>query len=146
MTIIAWDGKRLAADKRATHIGNPSTTTKIFRLRDGSIGGMSGDADTGRALIQWYNEGSDPTKFPVNRDSNGCCHAVLLIITPDKTIHQLQRTPFLITFEDKFAALGSGRDYALAAMYLGCNAIEAVNVATALDVDCGNGVDVLELL
>ncbi len=47
--------------------------------------------------------------------------------------------------EDKFNALGAGRDYALAAMYLGFDASRAVEVACALDVNCGNGIDVLTL-
>ena len=37
------------------------------------------------------------------------------------------------------------RDFALAAMHLGKSAREAVEVACALDVFCGNGIDTLEL-
>ncbi|MES2148609.1 MAG: hypothetical protein V4508_02340 [Pseudomonadota bacterium] len=144
MTVIAWDGKTLAADKRATSVGNPATTTKIFRLKNGCLVGMCGDADAGRVLIDWFEVGAHPSTFPDNRDSDNRCRVVLLIITPDRKVHQLQRTHRLVTFEDKFTAIGSGRDYALAAMHLGFDALKAVEVACALDVDCGNGIDLLE--
>jgi len=47
--------------------------------------------------------------------------------------------------EDKVYAGGCGRDYALAAMHLGHDARKAVEVACALDVHCGLGIDALEL-
>lgn len=145
MTIIAWDGKTLVADKRATSVGNPATTTKIKRTKDGGLIAMAGDADAGRELVIWYENGANPATFPGNRDNDGRCRSVLLIITPDGKTHQLQRTAHIVTFEDTFIAIGSGRDYALAAMYLGFDARKAVEVACALDVDCGNGIDVLTL-
>jgi len=37
MTIIAWDGKMLAADKQSTCAGHPSTVTKIFRTPVGAV-------------------------------------------------------------------------------------------------------------
>lgn len=40
-------------------------------------------------------------------------------------------------------AIGTGRDYARAAMHLGRNAVEAVQVAILFDENCGNGVDTL---
>jgi hypothetical protein len=46
--------------------------------------------------------------------------------------------------EDAHHAIGSGRDFAAAAMYLGKTAREAVEVAMALTGFCGHGVDTLE--
>lgn len=145
MTVIAWDGKTLAADKRATCVGNPNTTTKIRRLSDGTLIGASGDADAAREIIYWYENGALPSNFPGNRDDSNNTRASILIITPERKIRMIQRTAFLVDFEDKFFAMGSGRDYALAAMHLGFDAIKAVEVASALDVDCGNGIDTLSL-
>jgi hypothetical protein len=42
-------------------------------------------------------------------------------------------------------AFGSGRDYAEAAMFLGCDAKRAVEVACQFQTDCGNGIDTLRL-
>jgi ATP-dependent protease HslVU (ClpYQ) peptidase subunit len=46
---------------------------------------------------------------------------------------------------ESFHALGSGRDFALAAMYLGKNAREAVEIAMEFDLETGKGVDCLEV-
>lgn len=145
MTVIAWDGKTLAADKRATSHGHPATTTKIRRLADGSLIAMSGDADAGRELVHWYELGADPETFPGNRTSDDRCRCVLMVITPDRKVHMLQRTAYLVSFEDPIAAMGSGRDAALAVMHMGGDARKAVEIACLVDVDCGNGMDALEL-
>ena len=47
--------------------------------------------------------------------------------------------------EGPFCAIGSGRDFALAAMALGHSAIEAVTVAGRFDTASGNGFDALPL-
>jgi ATP-dependent protease HslVU (ClpYQ) peptidase subunit len=47
--------------------------------------------------------------------------------------------------EDPFIAFGAGRDYAMAAMHLGCDAHRAVEVACVFDTGCGMGIDTLEL-
>jgi ATP-dependent protease HslVU (ClpYQ) peptidase subunit len=51
-----------------------------------------------------------------------------------------------IPIEDRQFAMGSGRDYARAAMHLGCSAAEAVAVACEFDENCGNGIDTLVFL
>ena len=144
MTVIAWDGKTLVADKRAVLYGHPSTTTKIFRAPDGSLLGASGEQDTATALIAWYCDGADGV-FPDNDDDDGGVAARLLVITPTGAIHTYERFPLPMIMQDKFYAIGSGRDYALAAMHLGLNAYAAVEVAIALDNGCGNGIDALML-
>lgn len=40
--------------------------------------------------------------------------------------------------------MGSGRDFAIAAMHCGKTAREAVEIASLYENGCGNGVDVLE--
>jgi hypothetical protein len=145
MTIICWDGKTLAADKRATCCGYPSTVTKISRALSGELLAFSGDLDVGRALVEWFNGGADPKSFPDNRTGDGSTRAVLMVVTLAGKIARYECLPVALFFEDRFAAMGSGRDYALAAMYLGHDARRAVEVACALDTGCGNGTDTLEL-
>lgn len=145
MTVIAWDGTTLAADKRAALSGYPATVTKISRSLTGELIAISGDLDTGRALAEWYVYGADKAAFPDNRDPGGGCRAVLMVVRLDKTIVRYEREPVALLFEDKFSAMGSGRDYALAAMHLGFDARKAVEVASALDTGCGNGIDTLTL-
>lgn len=146
MTVIAWDGKTLAADKRATYSGCARTVTKIRRAPNGELVAFSGDFDTGAALADWYCNGADPATFPDNKNGESNVKSYLLVIRLNGSFAQYERTPIPLEFEDTTTAQGSGRDYALAAMHLGRTAAEAVQVACALDIYCGNGIDTLELI
>lgn len=143
MTVIAWDGKTLAADKRATLAGyGGGTVTKIHRV-NGSLCAFSGSLDTAVEMLEWFRAGADATKYPKRQaDEND---ATFMVITPDRAVMVYERSPHPLRFEEGARAMGSGRDYALAAMYLGYPASTAVEVASALDVNCGNGVDTLDL-
>lgn len=145
MTVIAWDGKTLAADKRMGCNGYPATTTKIFRTLDGALMGGCGESDMVAVLRQWYANGADPAAYPSNRNSDGTSRARLLVIKPDGLVMTYANEPVPVRIEDTMFAIGSGGDFALAAMHLGHDARRAVEVACALDSDCGNGIDTLQL-
>ena len=133
----------LAADKRASCGGHINVVTKIFRVGDILVGG-SGDLSFVLAMIEWVREGRARDKYPEHqRDKDDW--QPLLVIETDSTTSVYDRTPFPIRYEGLHTALGSGREYAYAAMYLGKTAHEAVQVACALDSGCGNGIDVLTL-
>lgn len=144
MTVIAWDGKTLAADKR---MGTeyPRLTTKIHCTPTGDeLVGICGFMDHGLHLFQWYIQGRDPATFPTlqaDEEKN----SELIIIRPDRTIWSLRGAPLPFRIENETHAVGSGRDFAAAAMYLGHSAREAVEVAIALCGSCGGGIDTLEL-
>lgn len=142
MSIIVWDGKMLAADKRATNNGHAATTSKIFRI-DGMLIGFSGDACFGLAMLAWLKEGADPKQFPESQKSSDD-YAGVVRIERSGLILKYERSPFPMPIHDRAFAMGSGRDYALAALHLGKGAREAVEVACALDIYCGNGIDTLE--
>lgn len=143
MTVLAWDGITLAADKRAVMDGLTRTTTKIFRI-NGCLVGYSGESAFGEAMLDWFRRGEKPDDFPDSqRDMN--TWAGLLVIREDGKIQRYEQAPYPITFEDSQIAVGSGRDYALAAMYCGRNAHDAVLIACEFDNGCGNGVDTLRL-
>ena len=144
MTCIAWDGKTLAADKRATLSCQYRTTTKIFRLPDGSLIGVAGNTTEGFDMVEWARNGFKPEDFPQNqRDKDmyvDCLH-----VRVDGTAWMYQRSPAPMRVEDLQHAIGSGRDYALMAMHLGKTAREAVELAGRFDHNCGNGIDELDL-
>jgi 20S proteasome alpha/beta subunit len=144
MTVIAWDGRTLAADKRVTCNGYPATTTKITRAPDGALIGGAGDSDAIAVLRKWYMDGASPDAFP-NNGCDGDCRARLLVITPSGQVTMYLSEPVPITLDDKRFAIGSGADFALAALHLGHTARKAVEIACALDTGCGNGIDVLRL-
>lgn len=142
MSVIAWDGKTLAADKRAS-IGNLiRTTTKIFRHGGEALVGYAGNADAGEEVLEWFRSGGDPDKFPASQRDKDDWDG-LMVVWRNGTIWKYERTPYPIRFEPQHFAIGSGRDFALAAMYLGRSAQQAAELASVFDSSCGNGVDAL---
>lgn len=144
MSVIAWDGRTLAADRRATLGTLIRTTTKIFHLGT-SLAAYAGNADAGEEMLAWFKGGAIPESFPASqRDESSW--AGLLIVWPDGSLWKYERTPYPLKFPPQHFAIGSGRDFALAAMHCGKTAEQAVEVACVFDSGCGNGVDALTLL
>lgn len=141
MTVIAWDGKTLAADKRSSFGGMHATVTKLYRI-NGSLVGCAGGSAQNAEMRVWFSAGCDAKLFPEpQRDSDKCVS--MLVVSPDGVLRQYENSPHPFIVENKLWAIGSGRDFALAAMHLGLPADRAVEVACALDCTCGNGIDTL---
>ena len=141
MTVIAWDGSTLAADKRAVNGTLPRTTTKIFRT-EGRLVGTSGDQSVALQMLDWYRNGREAKDFPKRAEDDS---ASLLVIEPNRSVWMYTTGPVAAEFHDRQFAIGSGRDFAIAAMHLGKSAREAVEIACMFDNYCGNGIDALEL-
>lgn len=141
MTVIAWDGNILAADKMLSDSVIWRHSTKIRRHGDFLIG-LAGDSDMTREMADWFVRGAKVEEFPVGSRliEN---YSEMLVIHPDKSISLYQRTPFPIMLDGPQAALGNGRDAAMAVMLLGHNAIKAVEVACQICTGCGGGIDFL---
>ena len=143
MTIICWDGKTLAADKMASFGGQHGTTIKLHRI-DGMLIGGCGTTALIKQMVSWFRDGCDVDSFPAQqRDAKEC--ASILMVNGDGFIYQYENTPFPIQLQDKFWAIGSGRDFAMTALYLGKTAEEAVGITCVLCSDCGNGIDTMTL-
>lgn len=143
MTVIAWDGKILAADKQCGYGGMRCTVTKIFRVGKLLVGG-AGDFTLVLEMVDWVRRGRPVDSFPANQRSKDDWQA-LMVIEPDGSIVTYERTPHPIRYEQKQFAIGSGREFAMGAMYMGANAVRAVEAAIALEVNCGIGIDTLTL-
>ena len=144
MTIIAWDGHTLAADKRCSGGACTFTVRKIHRLADGSLIGLSGDSAYCAQMLAWVQAGEKAADIPATqRDRDK--FAAAMVIRPNGEVWKYEDTPHPYRVEDKVFAIGSGRDFALAAMDLGLNSVRAVEVACARDQNCGNGIDTLRL-
>lgn len=142
MTVIAYDGKTLAADRRITSSGLIRTMTKIRRIGDLRVG-CAGPTDSAVAMFAWIEGGCVSDQFPKSQ-SDKEDWAATIVIDGAGRICMYERTPSMQVLEDEIIAIGSGRDFALAAMHLGKTAAEAVDVAAHFQCDCGNGVDVLD--
>ena len=114
MTVIAWDGRTLAADKMCADDWTARRVTKIRRLRGGEvIAGASGAADRCRALMAWLDAGGE---FPAHLRTADQTHATVLAIFRDgRRVALYQREPEPIWLDnDTPHAIGSGAEAALA--------------------------------
>lgn len=144
MTIIVWDGHTLASDKQVTTNGLRRKVTKIFKIRDHLVG-FSGDFDLAQSLKYWFQSGADIEKYPTFQ-SDSDKFVGMLVITPNREILKYERSPHPIHMtENKTYALGSGRDFAIGAMAMGADALDAVRITSMYDSGCGLGVDSLTL-
>lgn len=144
MTVIAWDGKTLASDSMTCTGNLRSSAQKLHRAGD-KIVGISGSLSDALEFIDWLvtHEGR-PGAFPqsLRHDS---CPINALVISADGSAFRYENTPFPIPALGKHIAIGSGRDFAMAAMHLGFDAIDAVLTASALGVSCGGDIQTLTL-
>lgn len=142
MTVIAWDGKTLAADKRASGGATHTTVTKVRRIFGMLVGG-SGTGSEVRRVIAWIEAGAEPAKWP--NPINDASEVVCVWRAAGRPVLGVYfNSAYPMICEDKFYALGTGSGVALAAMHLGRTAKEAVELACVLCSDCGNGIDTLE--
>lgn len=129
----------MAADKQATNNNCRMTVTKIKRLKDGSIAGISGNLDVGLLVLAYIEGGEKPVWL--EKDD----FPVIIFVKPDRTIWGIEKYLNAFQIEEKRAACGSGRDFALAAMACGKTAQEAVELASQFDCSTGMGIDTLML-
>lgn len=139
MTVIAWDGKSIAADKQATNIDMRATTTKLKRLESGIVLGWTGGWDYALALVEWFEGKREWPKFQEDKDK---WSRLIVVENGIARMYEQETVPLIV--EDPFMAWGSGRDFAMGAMAMGATAKEAVEVANRFCTSCGLGVDVIE--
>lgn len=147
MTTIAWDGKTLAADRQANVGSLKREVTKIRRLYDKKadhfvLVGLSGDLMWLGSLCAWVENGRDPAEFPAHQKDKDDWQP-FLVIENDGSVSHYERSPYPIRPESRYFAMGSGRDFATAAMFCGKTAAEAVGVAMHLDAATGQGINTL---
>jgi hypothetical protein len=108
---------------------------KIHRLKDGGLFGAAGYLSEAMAVVEWLNQGGDKPKVTADK-----FHAILI---REGALFMLEDNLIPVKHENPFFAVGSGRDFAVAAMFLGKSAAEAVRVAHEFDTD--TGPEVMEL-
>ncbi len=142
MTVIAWDGKRLAADRQATNADMRAKVSKARRLSGGCVVAFTGELEKGLVLTRWYEEGALPERWPAFQKTDDWTR---LIIADANGVRVYEKELVPQTFDETFMAWGSGRDFAMGAMAMGADAKQAVEVASMFNVYCGGGVEVFDL-
>lgn len=132
MTTIAWDGTILSGDSRGCRGTLPREVRKVFLLDDGRLFGFAGSTQDGMAALNYMN-GNQKEKPSLDEDFCG-------IVIKDKECYGLECKLIPMPVEEKHYAIGSGREIALTAMYLGKTANEAVEIAKLFDVSTGGTV------
>lgn len=139
MTTIAWDGRILAADRLCSIGGTRVLINKIKALPSGDVVAWSGRHENGLLLAKWYEDGADPKKFPKCQESEeGWTH--LVVLRKDGVCGHYDRQPIFQEPAGNQYAWGTGMDFALVAMHLGKNAIDAIDVTSVFDINTGLGV------
>jgi 20S proteasome alpha/beta subunit len=140
VTTVAYKDGVMAADKMASRDGlRAGNVTKVFK-RKGYLIGFSGRVDVAALLLRWFENGAKEDEFPGPGSDDELDYS-MIVVTPKGVVMFYERFPIPIIMDGEYFAIGSGRDFAIAAMYMGCDAVRAVEVASALDCYSGNGVD-----
>ena len=140
MSVVAWDGRTLAADKQATHASKICVCTKIRRLDTGEVLAWTGAMGPGLAMAKWYENGADLEKWPKSQENKDDWSR--LIVASAAGVITYEQYPVALPCEDRFMAWGAGCDFAVGAMAYGASAESAVQIAIRFSDGCGCGIDV----
>lgn len=140
MTTIAYRDGVLASDSLVT-LGNTKVHGSYQKIRriGGYLVGTAGSVATWQQFIDWVKSGNDEDPPP-----KGVYNA--LIVDPRGKVREIENGSVLPCPRGaKFFAIGSGSPYALAAMYAGATAAEAVKIAAKIDTSTGLPVKTLKV-
>lgn len=156
MTTVAFDGKTLAADSRATEEDGSAKTdrfTKLYRIqskvdpvRGEVLVAAAGCEFAGELFKRWLERGGEPdlvSRGVVEDPDEGSPLDALIV--HESGAYTANHLGVLIKVRDRCWAHGTGRQGALVAMDLGMDATEAVRRARKFDVYTGGRVVAMRL-
>jgi hypothetical protein len=132
---IAADSLSLYGDERA-----PEEVEKI-RCVAGRIYAITGVEGMFAPLIQWVEEGADPSVAPTTTIKFGW---TLLVIENNEGRIYTMDTPYPVNVGWPFA-MGTGERYALGAMMAGASPERAVEIACMFDIYSGGRIRLVDL-
>lgn len=138
MTTVAWDGVRLAADRQRRAAYRLIPARKVHKLVRGGkelLVAGAGDSFYIEGVLNWMRGGEQPN---LEKPEDGC---TLMAVDQQFRVWVTDWRMVWVQHDVRQWAIGSGGDYAMAAMYCGKNAVEAIDIASELDSDTGLGVD-----
>lgn len=146
MTTIAIQRKKdgttviICADKRVTFYGTiPERTSKIHLINRDTVLACAGDSCSEFRAIQHFSYPDWPSRDVVEFNQSGSEFEAILIFKNKPYILFGSTAP--VPFEGEKFAIGSGGDFARAAMELGKSPSEAVEFASDFDVNTSKEVE-----
>lgn len=144
MTTIVYKDGIMAADTRAFGFDKcpVGKKTKVYKLDDGRLIGVS-TALIGipNAVRKWANEGMKRDAIPMAIDREKVDFEAIIVSADGSCVlldgNWLPSDPV----QSPYYAIGSGKEYALAALLLDCDAKRAVEVASKLDPWTSNDIE-----
>jgi len=142
VTVIAYRDGVMAADTLMVDGNNNriAQATKIIRNANGDLCGVAGDAGPCYAFLQWF-QGLGEAERPEFKPGSGVRALIVRVSNSHPAWIVDESGEFVI--RDRFYAIGCGRPEAMAAMWMGADAVKAVECAIALDTGCGGSIEVL---
>lgn len=144
MTTIAWKSGHMAADTQMT-IGNCSMQTeKVYGIPGLGVIGIAGAGSIMSRVLEWWAngcEGEAPKLTEEERNRDLTCGALLATSTG---VFILEDGIYPNVVKQDYVAIGSGSDFAMAAMAMGKSAEEAIREAMRHDIYTGGNVDVID--
>lgn len=129
MTTVVCDRKSMSSDSQSTTGHQMSDVTKLFRSPEGHVIGICGEYETALEFKDYLC--GDRKKCPKHLEEV----EALVLTTEGKIIHYYgSKKPIVI--RSKYAAIGTGSDAALGAMYLGDVLRKPVSPAQAIRAAC----------
>lgn len=143
MSVIAWDGKTVAADRQGTRHDTVVVEPKLFQSC-GYVIGFTGTIETGVARKIWFERGADVDDWPEWMDQGDWDGSILLLFASNGA-WVIEQHPVWQKVHEPPRAWGAARDIASAALALGESPQRAVELSCELSIYCGKGVDVFEV-
>lgn len=150
MTTVAYDGRYIACDSQETAGSTITQCVKFEVVNEDFVAFSSGTASACLKAVDYLKRSLNSTcengtiSFPNDMFKEDESFAVWLVNLHNSVVCEFTKdgmTSKRLMCQD---AMGSGRDIAITAMYLGKNAREAINVASALDCYTGGPVHVFD--
>lgn len=147
MTTLATNGLVLATDSLSVYGGEPVPRDAIkYTITDGFLFTIAGTRCLLDPFIKWFLAGAKPELYP-RTHSTDITFEVWVMYRDPNGVHGISynhECPYAdpMVFP---AATGTGRKYALGAMYAGLSPAEAVRIATKLDVHSREPVQEIDL-
>lgn len=127
MTTVAYDGTSVSVDSQITNGNTKQRTNKVIRLKGGALLFPAGKLNDAFTVKRWWDRTGGEGDPPAVTEGFGA------ILIHKGQAYMLADGAELLPIREKFCAIGSGRDFALACMDLGLSAEQGVKMACKYD-------------